>query len=112
MEKDRQKHKIYMRKYRKSSKWIAYNREYYANLKILALQIYSNGYMKCANCGYDDDIDALSIDHIKGKGTLHRKSINRSGGSFYSWLQTNKYPQIFQVLCMNCQFIKRANKEM
>lgn len=61
----------------------------------------------CAICGFTD-IRALTIDHINGGGSKHRKLICRGGGNvFYVWLKKNNYPEGFQVLCMNCQFIKR-----
>jgi ribosomal protein L44E len=66
--------------------------------------------LKCQKCGFDN-LDALTIDHINGGGREHRKKIG-FGGSFYYWLRRNNYPEGFQVLCMNCQFIKRKkNKE-
>ena len=79
-------------------------------LKILAH--YSNNSMACAHCGFKD-IRALSIDHINGGGNQHRKTTpGCKGTGFYYWLRRNNYPEGYQVLCMNCQFIKRAeNKE-
>jgi len=54
------------------------------------------------------DIRALSIDHVNGGGTKHRKALGSGGGlAFYGWLIKNAYPPGYQVLCMNCQFIKR-----
>lgn len=58
----------------------------------------------CTSCGFSD-MRALSIDHINGDGANHRRELK--GKSFYKWLIDNKYPRGFQVLCMNCQFIKR-----
>lgn len=73
---------------------------------------YYSPQLKCT-CGYDD-IRALSIDHINNDGAKHRKELfktKRGGGtSFYRWLKNNHYPEGFQVLCMNCQFIK-SNKQ-
>ena len=65
---------------------------------------YSFGTMRCAACGFND-IRSLSIDHINGGGSKHLREIK---GSLYSWLKNNNYPLGFQVLCLNCQFIKRA----
>lgn len=52
----------------------------------------------------------LVIDHVAGGGNEHRRSISngRMGGSyaFYRWLNTNKFPPGFQVLCHNCNFAK------
>ena len=59
---------------------------------------------KCVKCGFND-IRALSVDHINGGGSKHRKELN--GVSIYKWLVDNDFPPGFQILCMNCQFIKR-----
>lgn len=57
------------------------------------------------NCS---DIRCLTIDHINGGGTKEReKNKIPSGQAFYTWLKKNGYPDGYQVLCMNCQFIKR-----
>jgi len=56
------------------------------------------------------DLRALSLDHIEGGGIQHRKSIR--GHSYWNWFIVNNYPPGFQVLCMNCQWIKRViNRE-
>lgn len=68
---------------------------------------------KCVYCNFED-IRALSIDHINGGGEKHRKSLGMSTGGypFYAWLVKNNYPDGYQVLCMNCQTIKKyENKE-
>lgn len=44
------------------------------------------------------------IDHINGNGSKHRKKLNNT--DMYRWLIKNKYPEGFQVLCMNCNFAK------
>jgi len=83
------------------------HQEAHRKLRIDALNHYSEGAMKCAKCGFDD-IRALSIDHMNGGGNEHRKKC----GNFYTWLRNNNYPEGFQVLCMNCQFIKKQeNRE-
>jgi len=77
--------------------------------KLDVLQVYSNGTMKCKHCGFDD-VASLSIDHINNNGGKHRKKIN--SGTTYDWLVRNNFPGInteYQVLCMNCQFIKKTN---
>lgn len=78
--------------------------------KIKIINHYSRGSMKCKECGFND-IRALSVDHIDGGGCKHRKSIGRDGGrSFYTWIIKNNYPDGFQILCFNCQSIKRFVK--
>lgn len=59
---------------------------------------------KCVWCGFDDP-RALSIDHKDSDGADHRRKLG--GVNFYRWLVRQKFPDNFQVLCMNCQFIKR-----
>ncbi len=79
--------------------------------KVDIISYYSNGTMKCLKCGFDD-IRALQIDHINGGGTKHRRELGRTGDAFYRWLRLNNYPEGYQVLCCNCNWIKRfENKE-
>lgn len=75
-------------------------------LKKRVLSHYGNEKLACIYCGFDN-MDALSIDHIHGGGAKHRRSLGRAGRDFYLWLERNNYPEGFQTLCMNCQFIKR-----
>jgi hypothetical protein len=81
-----------------------YNKSYSANVKTEVFKHYSPE-LKCQKCGFND-LRALSIDHINGGGRKHRKEIGGQG-NLYTWLVKNNYPNGFQVLCMNCQFIKR-----
>ena len=58
------------------------------------------------------DMRALSIDHVQGGGTVHRWKLGFSGYHFWTWLKKQGLPEGYQVLCMNCQFIKRhTNRE-
>ena len=82
-----------------------------ARMRVLAH--YGNGKCACVKCGFND-IRALSIDHINGYGKrLAQNKSNRSGTGLYYWLIRTGYPEGFQTLCMNCQFIKKSvNKEL
>jgi hypothetical protein len=51
---------------------------------------------------------ALSIDHINGGGTAHVRALGIHPSDFYQWLKDHGYPEGFQVLCMNCNWIKKA----
>lgn len=75
-------------------------------LKLEVFTHYCDGQPPKCSCGHND-LRALSIDHVNGKGTAHRKTIKGGGLGFYRWLKVNAYPTGFQVLCMNCQFVKR-----
>lgn len=84
---------------------------YRQKIKNEVFSYYSKKIPCCAKCGISD-IRVLSLDHIDGGGCKMRKSLDNHGGggfNFYIWLRKNNYPKNInlQVLCMNCQFIKR-----
>ena len=82
--------------------------QYRAQLKLEVITHYGNGKCACINCGFTD-VRALSIDHINGNGVQHRKALGiRGGRQFYVWLKKNGFPEGYQTLCMNCQYIKRS----
>ena len=87
------------------------------NLKFEIVKHYTNGTMRCTNPGCEvpggtKDIRALCIDHINGGGKKHAEELKKNGINFYAWLKKQKYPSGFQVLCQNCNIIKKvANKE-
>lgn len=99
----------YRAKFARLSPSVAKERQqkYAQKLREQVLTFYGNSKMACVKCGFTD-IRALTIDHINGKGNEHRKqSHNHGGTSFYIWLRKSNYPEGYQTLCMNCQFIKR-----
>ena len=109
--KDKLAKVAYDRQYRQSNTFKLKDSRKPYNLKLDALTRYGNGKCACVICGYSNDL-ALSIDHINGNGAEHRAS-KYVGSHFYQWLKSNKYPEGYQTLCMNCQFIKRhTNKEV
>jgi len=68
------------------------------------------GGAKCACCG-ETEIMFLSIDHIDGNGSEHRRQIaeGHNSNNFYLWLRKHGYPAGFQVLCQNCNVGKWRN---
>lgn len=66
---------------------------------------YGNGQLACVRCGFKD-IRGLSIDHINGN-----RGKDKDSRKLYRWLRRNNYPDGYQTLCMNCQFIKREEKK-
>lgn len=66
---------------------------------------------QCVCCGESNSI-FLTIDHVDGKGSEHRKLIGLSsptGKSFYHWLKKQGYPKDnYQILCFNCNFAKHV----
>lgn len=88
------------------SDWQKNNRK---DIKEIVFQYYTNNDIKCQQCG-ETDIDCLTVDHIKGGGCKHIRDNKIS--NLYQWIIANNYPNDFQILCWNCQSIKRLmNKE-
>jgi hypothetical protein len=62
---------------------------------------------KCVQCGFTD-VRALQIDHVNGGGVKHIRatsSATRYGDIIKSVLKGEK---IYQLLCANCNWIKKA----
>jgi hypothetical protein len=75
------------------------------NLRLAVLAVLGN---KCARCGFSDS-RALQVDHPSGGGTQHRKKLHWS--KFYREVLYN--PDAYQLLCANCNWIKRyENREL
>jgi len=74
----------------------------YQEIRKIVLEHYSGGVPECACCG-EIFIEFLSIDHIHGGGTRHRREvINGKYNSLYLWLLDKGLPEGYRVLCMNC----------
>ena len=93
-----------------STKTSAYHTPYAHKWReILRLEVlghYGKGKVACVICG-ESRTACLSIDHINGRGAEHRRQIKVKGTTFYSWLRKREYPEGYQTLCMNCQWVKR-----
>ena len=85
--------------------------DYGQRLKRIVLLHYSEGTLVCSCCG-ESNYEFLSIDHVNGGGTQHRKRLspdgmtNRSGRTFYKWLIKNNFPPGYRVLCLNCNWAR------
>ena len=106
----RKKHHAILNKKSKAYHWenrrarILWAREYRRKNKMIVVAHYSNGTCGCSHCGFAD-IRTLQIDHVDGGGEKHRHSMTQD---FYVWLIKNNFPDGFQVLCSNCQWIKMS----
>lgn len=82
--------------------------------RLQVLTHYSQNPPSCACC-QDDHLEFLTLDHVNGGGTKHRKRITSntasSGGTIYGWVVDHSYPEGFQVLCHNCNFAKHLHGE-
>lgn len=68
-------------------------------LKIQVFNGYGGAFCRC--CG-EKEWEFLSIDHVNGDGSAHRKRLGIGGDAFYRWLKSQGYPPGFRVLCFNC----------
>lgn len=64
---------------------------------------------RCEHCGFND-ARALQFDHINGDGAKHRREMI-GHSSWQSSTAVLKHPEMFQVLCANCNWIKRYDKQ-
>lgn len=64
----------------------------------------------CACCSLDE-FDALSLDHVEGGGSEHRRQLGGGGSAIYTWLRDNDFPAGFQTLCRNCNKAKHTRGE-
>lgn len=62
---------------------------------------------RCRECGYDRDIRALQVDHIKNDGRAHRDRSAGNGPRYYLAIEKDAMHTV-QVLCANCHAIKTA----
>ena len=84
-------------KKRNRERWVKYRREMYEKL----------GGKKCVHCGFSDE-RALAIDHVFDDGFKERKKLKSISQMRRAVLLK---PERYQVLCYNCNQIKRYEKE-
>ncbi len=78
---------------------LANQKAYQHKRKQLAIDAYGG---KCVCCG-EKNFEFLTIDHIKGGGRNHRKSIKNN--NIYLHLKKTGYPKDgYRLLCSNCNF--------
>ena len=73
---------------------VALRRRYRKKLKLEVFSHYSNGKPKCACCGWDMDIDGLSIDHKHGRKDP-KEPEGLSGQRLYRYVRKSGYPTTF-----------------
>jgi hypothetical protein len=80
----------------------AYARRRGAELRTEVLAAYGNA---CVCCG-EREPAFLTIDHIDGGGTAHRRAIHRK---VYAELKRHGFPPGYRVLCWNCNWAHRLS---
>ena len=82
-----------------------YTRERHRRIRLAVLQAMGG---RCARCGYDEDHRALQIDHVHSDGAAERKSATTAiGSTFYLRVLKELDSGRYQLLCANCNWIKR-----
>jgi hypothetical protein len=82
----------------------------YWKLKMEVLTHYGKGMAVCVHCG-ETRAGCLSVDHVNDGGNEERRENGIAGGNqFYCWLKRRGFPEGYQTLCMNCQFLKKHAK--
>jgi len=84
-----------------------YARDYHYKKRIEALKLFGS---KCKRCGCDNQL-VLQFDHIDGNGGGVQRKLRDI--TLYTWIL--KHPiearKTFQVLCANCNWIKRVEQK-
>ena len=75
----------------------------YRELRAKAFELHG---AKCTHCGFDN-IKALQLDHIKPMAIRYRR---RKDPGLNVTLDALLFPEWFQVLCANCNYIKRVDR--
>lgn len=65
---------------------------------------------KCIRCGFEDE-RALQIDHINGGGIKERKNFNTKDFHRLVLKSIKNKENKYQLLCANCNWIKRHERE-
>ncbi len=83
----------------------AYGKTYKLRIKMLIFTHYGK---KCECCG-ETELEFLTVDHILGGGTKHRR---KAGGGFvvYGEIIKQNYPSCYRILCRNCNWATRLGK--
>jgi len=119
-----EKHREYYKKNKSKAKqyYIKYNKEYYSKNKE-RMRIYAKKHQrdnrkkliilmggKCVKCGFADE-RALQIDHIKGGGYKERQANPSKNFNMLAIRSVQKGEGKFQLLCANCNWIKRNEND-
>ncbi len=86
-------------------------RKYNDRLRVKLLLLL--GGCECRSCHYDTNVYALQIDHIDGNGREDERRLGRSHAMYrYYLLHPEEALSKLQVLCANCNYIKRYHTDV
>ncbi len=75
----------------------------------MSRQVFDMYGWRCECCGEREPM-FLSIDHIEGKGNIHREETKKMGSNdWYKFLIENNFPEGFRTLCLNCNLGRQRN---
>ena len=100
---DKEEYNAYMRKYFKEH---GGNQAFKRMVRNLRLEVINKLGGKCIKCGFNDT-RALQLDHINGGG---RQELLRCGTHYAMFKKILENPEGHQILCANCNWIKRHEK--
>lgn len=90
----------------KSDNMVQRHRKYRQEWKMKVFQHYSKSETPFCECCGETIFEFLTLDHKFGDGTKHRKEVGKGrlagGCRMYKWAIDNDYPDIFRILCYNC----------
>lgn len=89
----------------------AKNLQYMANYRRKLKQQVIDGYGgKCVCCG-ETEIVFLTLEHLQGDGEKHRGGRNSGSYGAYRDVIKRGFPPECTILCMNCNYAKRGDKQ-
>lgn len=110
-EKHREKRLIYRKLYRETvgqwywDKQLEGQKRRRDRMRRIVIEHYGN---ECSCCK-ENEYGFLTIDHVNGGGTKHRKTVTATSLPFF--IVKNNFPKDYQVLCYNCNCSKAFTKE-
>lgn len=113
---ERMRRKTYLKKRLKHN--AAYRAKYRASLRArskvynrrLRLEVVAALGGKCVSCGIADE-RVLQVDHVHGGGRKERRALKGQGGIYHRHILANIASGQYQLLCANCNWIKRAENQ-
>lgn len=87
------------------AKCLTYRREIWAKYRDQIIDAYG---ATCACCG-ELHRTFLTIDHVNGGGTAHRRSLGMGNRRMMLQIIAEGFPPKYQILCFNCNIGKHRN---